>query len=149
VAVDLVEHEAKARGEFAAERGLEHRLAGVALTVESTGVEGSATSVGTFGDVEDGPVEVDAGVAEAAGPMEEDRAHEAISRFLLDAAVTSAHETSGALQVALDLVPGGVERVFDLLRVILGAQRPDQRHRLRRREGEIEAGDVSAMEGDG
>jgi len=73
---------------------------------------------------------MDAGVAEPARPVQEHYAHEAVPWLLVDASVPTADETGRALQVTLDFVPGCVERLLDLPRVILAAQRPHQGDRL-------------------
>ena len=147
VAVHLVEHEPEPGGELAAQRRLEDRLGGVALAVEGSSVEGGAPPVGAFGDVEDGPVQVDTGIAEPAGPVKEHRTHEAVARFDDGAGVASANEAGVGLEVALDLRPGGVQGLLDLAGVVVGAERPHQRDRLGRREREVEAGDRGVVGG--
>ena len=73
VPIHLVEDQTEPDDELPAQRRLEDRLGGVALSVERLAVERGAPAVGSFGDVEDGPVEVDARVTEAARAMQEDR----------------------------------------------------------------------------
>ena len=111
-------------------------------------MERGASSVGAFGDVEHGPVEVDAGVAEAAGLVGEDGAEESGAGFGEGAGLASADRAGGRLEVALDLGPGGVECLLDVAGVVVAAECPDERHRLRRREGEVESGDLGAADGE-
>ena len=149
VTVHLVEHEAQPGGQLPAQAGLEHGLTGVALAVQGPGVEGGATTVGALGHVEHGPVQVDARVAEPAGAVQEDCAHEAGAGFMFDAGVAPTHQAGVGLQVALDLVARRVERCFHLGGVVVAAEGPDERHRLRRRQRQVEAGDLTPVDGHG
>ena len=147
VSIHLVEDQPEAQDELSPKRRLEHCLGGVALPVERLAVERGAATVGSFGDVEDGPVEMDAGVAEAARSMQEDRSEEALARLDDCAGMSSTDEAGGRFEVALDLVSGGVERFLDLSCVVVGAECPDQGHGLRRRQREVEADHVDVVLG--
>ena len=92
-------------------------------------------------------MEVDAGVAEPAGAVQEDGAHESVGRFDAFAGVAATDEAGVGFEVALDLVAGGVEGVLDLAGVVVGAERPHERDRLRRRQREVEAGDGGVVRG--
>ena len=112
--VDLVEHEAEPEDEFASEGRLEDRLGGVALLVERVSVEGGAATVGSLGDVEDRPVEVDAGVTESACSMHEHGAKESVARLSDGSGMSTPNKAGGVLEVPLDLVAGGVQRLLDV-----------------------------------
>ena len=106
----VVEHQPQPGGQLPAQGRLENRFGRVPLPVEGAGVQGGAPPVGTLGDVEDRPVQVDSRVAQAAGAMQEHRAHEPGAGF-------DEHRRRGrgarsrrvAFEVALDLVAGGVQ----------------------------------------
>ena len=132
VTVDIVKHKPESGHEFSPERGLEDGFGGVALSVEGTSVEGGASAVGSFGDIEDGPVEVDAWVAEAAGSVHEHGAEEALTRLGCRATEAAADEAGIGFEVPLYLASGGVERFFYLAGVGLRAECPYQGHGLRR-----------------
>jgi hypothetical protein len=59
----------------------------------------------------------------------------------LGAGVATADEAGVGFEVALDVSTSGIQRFLDLASVTVGAERPDERDGLRRRQGEVEAGD--------
>ena len=128
VAVDLVEHDASTLDQFTAQCRLEDRFGGVAQSVEVASVERGAAAVGAFGDVEDGLVEMDARVAESAGAMHEHRAKESPAVFDGRSSVASSDEAAVGFEEAFNFATSGVQAGLDGAGVVVGAERPQQRH---------------------
>src|SRR4051794_5056983 len=77
--------------------------------------------------------------------MHEDRSEKSLAVRDDRSRMPSAHETSGRFEVPLNFVSGRIERLLNLSRVVVGTERPDQGHGLRRRQREVEADDIEVV----
>ena len=114
VPIHVVEDQTETDDQLPPKGRLEHCLGGVALPIERLAVQGRAPAVGSLGDVEDGPMEVDARVAEAARPMHEDRPEESLARLDDCSRMSTTDEAGSRFEVPLHFVSRRVERFFDL-----------------------------------
>ena len=143
-AAHRLEGEAEFTRQLRAQLGLVEVATGLRLPVEVGAVQGRVAPVGALGEVGHQDVGVELGIAGARGAVGKGRGDHPAGVGDLGAAGAAAHES----RLALDVVEGGSDgALVAFAHDAAGsriAQGPEQRDRLRRREGVVEAGDAAA-----
>ena len=133
--------EPESGGDLVPERRLVQVAGGLGVRVQLPAVEGGPTAVGPAGQVGDEDVGVQVRVAGSAGAMSKRRCDETAA--VGEAIPTGAEpDPAGvALHVLERLADCGVVCSAHCTGVVVVAEREQDRHRLRRVEGEIKGGD--------
>jgi hypothetical protein len=141
---DVLPKDAEPAGQLPPQVGLVDVAGGLRVVVDRRGVEPGPAAVRPSGRVGDEDVGVELRVAGAGGAVQVGGGEEAVAPDEFAAAVAAP----GPAGLALHVVERGGDRCpmdpGDLGAGALAAERPGERHRLRCREGEVEAGDGAA-----
>ena len=141
---DLAPAHAEPAGQLVAQVGLEQVAGGLRVLVDRGVVEPGPAAIRPLGRVGDQDVGVELRIAGTGGAVLEGGGEEAVAADELGATVTAPRPA----RLPLHVVEGTGQRLAlsfaDLAGDLGAAERPKQRDGLRRREGEIEAGDRAA-----
>jgi hypothetical protein len=138
---DRTEGDVEAAAEFGTELGLVEVAGGLGVQVQMPGIQRPpAAVIGRVGEVGDQHVGVQQRIIRPGGPVPEPGGHEPVRRHLLVAALAAAGVGGVPFQVVQSRDHGGVVGLTDLPGDVRIGQRPQQRHRLRGPEGQIEPG---------
>ena len=141
---DLLPADAEPAGQLPPQVRLVDVAGGLRVVVDRRVVEPGPAAVRPTGRVGDEDVGVELGVAGAGGAVEVGGGEEAVAPDEFVAAVAAPGPAGLALHVVERGGDGGAVGGGDLGPGALAAERPGERDRLRRREGEVEAGDRAA-----
>jgi len=139
--VNLVEGEPEAARKTEAEARLIDEARRLAVLVDERSVKRRPAPVGPLHDVADEHMGVELRVARPRGAVAKARRHEAARSDPLAPVVAAPSEGGVGLQVGERLGDGVVVRPSDGVAQVIGTEAVEDAHRLRRREGDVEAGD--------